>query len=491
MAYLLDSDVFIQAKNLHYGFDFCPAFWIWLENANAAARAFSIEKVGRELQAGNDDLSDWATARGPGFFLPADNAVLPALAQVSQWATTQQYEPVAVNTFFQVADYWLIGHALAQGARRAGPIEQLDLHAGQGASHRDKRARGVADLDPMIELGHGGLGGTVEVHQLHLSAEAAPPAPDERHVQRLAGGQHLAQLRQTADARGRADQCGHQRRSAVHELDARIAQPLEQSFGLEPGRRLRRNDDPPAGTERYEDVAKPRIKGRRDELAAARAGPDAKRVDFPCDPLCQGRPRSNDPLGPTGRTRCEVNISGCAGFERRDRSVIFGQDAIIIRYGDQAARSVAGVAEVLPGCCRRMRIMQQRPRLQLCQALPQPLAGRILIQRDEHGSRVQNTEHHAHECSAIACPHRDSISRPAAGLVQGAGDGRRAPIQSAIAEFEALCFHRHGLGAGSQVLCEALYKGPRTRQPLRTGHCRSWQAVCAAAMLSDADPSVS
>ncbi|MGH3228502.1 MAG: DUF4411 family protein [Streptosporangiaceae bacterium] len=24
MPYLLDSDVFIQAKNLHYSFDFCP-----------------------------------------------------------------------------------------------------------------------------------------------------------------------------------------------------------------------------------------------------------------------------------------------------------------------------------------------------------------------------------------------------------------------------------------------------------------------------------
>ena len=30
MAYFLDSDVFIRAKNLHYGFDFCPAFWDWL-----------------------------------------------------------------------------------------------------------------------------------------------------------------------------------------------------------------------------------------------------------------------------------------------------------------------------------------------------------------------------------------------------------------------------------------------------------------------------
>jgi len=26
MSYLLDANIFIQAKNLHYGFDFCPAF---------------------------------------------------------------------------------------------------------------------------------------------------------------------------------------------------------------------------------------------------------------------------------------------------------------------------------------------------------------------------------------------------------------------------------------------------------------------------------
>lgn len=31
MAYLLDANVFIQAKNLQYGFDFCPAFWDWLD----------------------------------------------------------------------------------------------------------------------------------------------------------------------------------------------------------------------------------------------------------------------------------------------------------------------------------------------------------------------------------------------------------------------------------------------------------------------------
>ena len=34
MPYLLDSNVFIQAKNLHYGMDFCPGFWDWLVQKN-------------------------------------------------------------------------------------------------------------------------------------------------------------------------------------------------------------------------------------------------------------------------------------------------------------------------------------------------------------------------------------------------------------------------------------------------------------------------
>jgi len=45
MAYLLDANVFIQAKNLHYGLDFCPAFWEWLIANNNSGKVFSIEKV--------------------------------------------------------------------------------------------------------------------------------------------------------------------------------------------------------------------------------------------------------------------------------------------------------------------------------------------------------------------------------------------------------------------------------------------------------------
>jgi hypothetical protein len=115
MAYLLDSDVFIQAKNLHYGLDFCPAFWDWLIASNATGRLFSIEKVGDEIAAVADELSEWAANRGTGFFLKPDQAMLPALGSVSTWVTGQSYEPTAVNTFLQVADYYLVAHALAHG----------------------------------------------------------------------------------------------------------------------------------------------------------------------------------------------------------------------------------------------------------------------------------------------------------------------------------------------------------------------------------------
>ena len=115
MAYVLDANVFIQAKNLHYGLDFCPGFWDWLIQNNAAKNVFSIEKVGDELLAGADQLADWASKRGPDFFLSPDATLLSSLSTVSAWATGQSYEPAAVSTFLLVADYYLVGHALAHG----------------------------------------------------------------------------------------------------------------------------------------------------------------------------------------------------------------------------------------------------------------------------------------------------------------------------------------------------------------------------------------
>lgn len=113
--YLLDANVFIQAKNLQYGFEFCPAFWDWLIAGNAEGKVVNLDKIDDELQGGSDELSEWATARGSNFFLVPDDTVVPALTQVSTWATSQSYRLSAINTFLSVADYWLVAFALAHG----------------------------------------------------------------------------------------------------------------------------------------------------------------------------------------------------------------------------------------------------------------------------------------------------------------------------------------------------------------------------------------
>ncbi len=110
--YLLDANVFIQAKNLQYGFDFCPAFWDWLDEQSEAGHVGSIEKVFDELKAGGDDLSTWAIAR-PGLFAQPDIPVVESLQAVSRWAASAHYDPAAVSTFLQDVDYYLVAHAHA------------------------------------------------------------------------------------------------------------------------------------------------------------------------------------------------------------------------------------------------------------------------------------------------------------------------------------------------------------------------------------------
>lgn len=115
MPYLVDSNIFIQAKNLHYGFDFCPAFWDWIDAEHANGTVYSIEKVRDELIGGDDQLAEWAKARGPEFFLPPDNDILASLAALSAWAGSGDYDAAAVSQFLQVADYYLVAHAHAHG----------------------------------------------------------------------------------------------------------------------------------------------------------------------------------------------------------------------------------------------------------------------------------------------------------------------------------------------------------------------------------------
>lgn len=108
VAYLLDANVFITAKDGHYGFDFCPGFWDWLEVANETGLVFSVEKVRDEVLVARDELSEWAETRDDRFFLRQDPSVGASMSAVTCWARAQGYEREAVNKFVRVADYDLV-----------------------------------------------------------------------------------------------------------------------------------------------------------------------------------------------------------------------------------------------------------------------------------------------------------------------------------------------------------------------------------------------
>ena len=48
-TYLIDSDVFITAKNLYYAFNLCPGFWDGVLRHHRAGRLFSIDRVRGEI----------------------------------------------------------------------------------------------------------------------------------------------------------------------------------------------------------------------------------------------------------------------------------------------------------------------------------------------------------------------------------------------------------------------------------------------------------
>lgn len=92
--YVIDSDVLIDAKNRHYGFDIVPAFWSWIEQQHREGRVFTVQRVADEVLAGADELADWMDAQPASFRLSAGPEDQPSL---------------------QAADYFLVAQALSRG----------------------------------------------------------------------------------------------------------------------------------------------------------------------------------------------------------------------------------------------------------------------------------------------------------------------------------------------------------------------------------------
>lgn len=116
-VYVLDSDVFIAAKNRYYAFAICPGFWDSLIYHHGTGRVGSIDQVRMELLRGREteDLVQWVKGDVPAAFFveTGEPAVAEAYGQVMLWVQRHgQYFDQAKAKFATEADGWLVAYAM-------------------------------------------------------------------------------------------------------------------------------------------------------------------------------------------------------------------------------------------------------------------------------------------------------------------------------------------------------------------------------------------
>lgn len=120
LTYLLDSDVFIAAKNAYYAFDICPGFWKGIIRAHEIGSVASIDRVSGELLSGREeeDLVQWVKQKVPAAFFHDANSidVSAAYEEVMLWVQrNHQYFDRAKAKFATEADGWLVAYAKVHG----------------------------------------------------------------------------------------------------------------------------------------------------------------------------------------------------------------------------------------------------------------------------------------------------------------------------------------------------------------------------------------
>jgi len=116
-VFVLDANVFIQAKRLYYAFDLAPKFWDSLVLHANNKQLESIDRIKLELDKGKDDLTTWANGHFHSAFASTDEEdVIKSYSEIMAWVQGQpQFSDAAKTEFATVADGWLIAYANVKG----------------------------------------------------------------------------------------------------------------------------------------------------------------------------------------------------------------------------------------------------------------------------------------------------------------------------------------------------------------------------------------
>ncbi len=118
--FVLDANVFISAKNSYYAFDLVPAFWDSLIRFSADGRVRSIDRIKKELEAGNDQLADWIKSGNmkEAFDNSGTADVVKAYERIVNWVQESgQFTPAAKEAFATDPDGWLVAYVAAHSGR--------------------------------------------------------------------------------------------------------------------------------------------------------------------------------------------------------------------------------------------------------------------------------------------------------------------------------------------------------------------------------------
>ncbi len=116
-AYILDTNVFIEAARRYYAFDIAPPFWEKLVHHAGNGQIQSIDHVKHELERGNDDLATWAVTEFSDAFASTDeDDVIKAYGEIMSWVQAQdRFLDAAKADFASGADGWIVAYAKAKG----------------------------------------------------------------------------------------------------------------------------------------------------------------------------------------------------------------------------------------------------------------------------------------------------------------------------------------------------------------------------------------
>ncbi|UUX91989.1 DUF4411 family protein [Methanoplanus endosymbiosus] len=113
MKYLLDSNVFIEAKNRYYSFKIAPGFWNWLEIFTEEQSFLTIREVRNEITENDDELKEWISEFPLNCFIEADREIQDKMREVTNYVTNnKRFSRENKNFFLSRADPWLIATAM-------------------------------------------------------------------------------------------------------------------------------------------------------------------------------------------------------------------------------------------------------------------------------------------------------------------------------------------------------------------------------------------